>query len=276
MMPRPRSQLHLQLGQEVIYVLMALGIMTSLILLAKAERVQAPQRFTQPSPAPPECALPERGPCYGPRDLPPCMQTERGCMAAVKLPPCMQAKNCISAQDNKPPILSLTEQRGFKFASGSYVIDQDFKTKLQNEIVPSILKLSDELGARVIEIVGYTDGVPVSQDRKSTLDQKLNPYLSGDKTLSGDKALSMVDNVGLGMMRAAAVVRALEEMEQLQKRGFTFLAMSAGQTIGPDDRPVGAESGKAAGDEKRRRIEIRLRRPLYETDQEKAHQAKTD
>jgi flagellar motor protein MotB len=94
------------------------------------------------------------------------------------------------------------------------------------------------------------------------LDQKLNAYLSG--TLSGDKAIEMVDNVGLGMMRAASVVRALQEMPELQRSAFIFLAMSAGQTIGPDDRPIGPDSGSPTGDEKRRRVEIRLRRSLYE------------
>jgi hypothetical protein len=38
--------------------------------------------------------------------------------------------------------------------------------------------------------------------------------------------------------------------------------MSAGQTIGPDDRPIPPEIGQAAGDETRRRVEIRLRQPL--------------
>jgi hypothetical protein len=53
-------------------------------------------------------------------------------------------------------------------------------------------------------------------------------------------------------------------MPELQRSAFIFLAMSAGQTIGPDDRPIGPDSGSPTGDEKRRRVEIRLRRSLYE------------
>jgi hypothetical protein len=319
-MQRARSQLHLQLGQEVIYVLMTLGLMTALIMLANAERIRSPLpdcalpsggcvESTRSVALPPECALPGRGPCYSPKDLPTCMLPGQGpCISAVDLPSCMLPEQgpCISAIDpsdctlpgrrpcaqpapQRPLILNLTEREGFRFATGSYVIDEQFMTKLRTVIAPAILKLGAEYQARVVEVVGHTDSVPMlsqqpSPERKppssslapgtaapttvspperklssSTLDRKLNDYLSGAGT-----SAEVVDNVGLGMMRAAAVVRALKELRDLQRGGFVFLAMSAGQTIGPDDRPIGAESGPLAGDEKRRRVEIRLRRSLHE------------
>jgi hypothetical protein len=280
-MPRPRSQLHLQLGQEVIYVLMALGIMTSLILLAKAQQHTLPLPETRAAveEVVPDCTLPGRGPCYGPGDLPPCTRSAggcvpaamlpdctrsgRGCMTAVDLPDCMQPGRgpCVTAPElRKPPILNLTEKKGFRFPTNSYVVTGEFRTNLLNDIVPEILRLGEEYDARVVEVVGYTDSVPVSKDRRSLLDQRLNPFLAG----SGSDMAEFADNVGLGMMRAAAVVRVLKDLPELRNRGFTFLAMSAGQTIGPDDRPVAPEIGQVAGDERRRRVEIRLRRPLYE------------
>jgi len=194
---------------------------------------------------------------------------------------------CEQPPPQRPLILNLTEREGFRFATGSYVIDEQFMAKLRTVIAPAILKLGAEYQARVVEVVGHTDSVPMlsqqpSPDRKlpssppataapttvspperklpsSSLDRKLNEYLSGAKT-----GVEVVDNVGLGIMRAASVVRALKELPELQRGGFVFLAMSAGQTIGPDDRPIAPESGPPAGDEKRRRVEIRLRRFLHE------------
>jgi hypothetical protein len=297
MMQRTRSQLHLQLGQEVIYVLMALGILTTLVMLANAERLRIPlpdcalpghTGCVEPTVDPPNCMKAGRGPCYSQNDLPECMRSGRDrCMIAVDLPDCMKSGHgpCYSQKDlpdcmmpgrgpctgpppERPPILNLTEGAGFKFTSGSYVISPDFRMKLGTKVAPEILKLGAEHHARVVEVVGHTDSVPMSSstslDRRSSLDQKLNTYVSGDKALSGEKAVETVDNVGLGMMRAASVVRALKELPELQRSGFVFLAMSAGQTTGPDDRPIGSESGPPAGDEKRRRVEIRLRRSFYE------------
>jgi hypothetical protein len=307
-MQRARSQLHLQLGQEVIYVLMTLGLMTTLIMLANAERIRAPLpdcgpggcvESTRSVALPPECALPGRGPCYSPQDLPKCMLPGQGpCISAKDLPDCMPLGRgpCAQPPPQRPPILNLTEREGFRFATGSFVIDQQFMAKLRTVIAPAILKLGAEYQASVVEVVGHTDSVPMqsqqpSADRKlpssspatatapettaspsqttqlpperkppsSSLDRRLNDYLSGAKT-----SVEIVDNVGLGMMRAASVVRALKELPELRRGGFVFLAMSAGQTIGPDDQPIPPESGPLAGDEKRRRVEIRLRRSLHE------------
>ena len=220
--------------------------------------------------------------CMETVDLPPCMQTSKGCMDALDLPRCLRSsKGCMEAVDlpdcmkaghgpcsEQPPILNLTEREGFRFATASYEISPDFMDKLRTVIAPAIVRLGDQLHAHVVEVVGHTDSVPLhgpQADRRqgtSSLDYSLNRYLSGDKTLSGSRAIVMADNLDLGMMRAAAVARALQDLPDLRDHGFIFLAMSAGQTIGPDDRPIGAESGQPVGDEARRRVEIRLRRSL--------------
>jgi outer membrane protein OmpA-like peptidoglycan-associated protein len=231
-----RSQLHLQLGQEVIYVLMTLGIMVSLLLIASNFRERPP------APPLPDCALPGHGPCFSAVDLPECMHPGLG--------------PCLSPND-RPPILNLTEREGFRFDTASYVVNEAFKERLRSSIAPEIVRISTEYNANVVEVVGHTDSVPVRVPT-SSLDRKLNAYLSGNES-----AAEVADNVGLGMMRAASVVRALREIPELERHEFVFLAMSAGQTIAPNEQLVGLESGKPTGDEARRRVEIRLRRSLY-------------
>jgi hypothetical protein len=357
MMQRVRSQLHLQLGQEVIYVLMTLGLIAALVMLASGFGIREPApplpdcaspgrgpcisqvelpKCMQPGLGPclktheipplPDCASPGRGPCISQVDLPKCMQPGLGpclktqeipplpncalpgrgpCISQVDLPKCMQPGlgPCLSP-DDRPPILNLTEREGFRFAAGSYEINDQFMAKLRTVIAPQIRKLGDEYNARVVEVVGHTDSVPVrsttssaatpttmpvqsttswlpwtrvpvqnstsSTDRSptSSLDRNLIAYLSSDKT--ADKtAVEVIDNVALGMMRAASVVRALRQLPEfqgeLQGGGmFVFLAMSAGRTIAPGDRPIVLESGPPAGDQSRRRVQIRLRRSLAE------------
>lgn len=291
-MSRARSQLHLQLGQEVIYVLMTLGLMTALILIANtlgtSKRPPEPECMLPgkgPCLAPrdlpgcarpggggcydlaklPECMAPGRGPCVAPRDLPDCARPGGGgCYDVAKLPECMAPGRgpCLSRTDipapppQKPPILSLTEREGYRFATGKYDLSQRFRDRLEAEVVPEIIKYSAEYQANVVEVVGHTDSVAIRQ-ANSTLDGRLVGYLSG-----GGAEAEVADNVGLGMMRAASVVRALRESSGLKNRGLVFLVMSAGQTILPDDRPVGPEKGTVTGDESRRRVEIRLRRSL--------------
>jgi hypothetical protein len=224
-----RSQLHLQMGQEVIYVLMALGLMAALVLAftvfsehdcsvpANANKSEcSPSRPAQPPappPSPPKRPLPE-----------------------------------------KPPILNLTERGGFYFDSGSIKLRSDFEAKLREEVIPEIVKLSAVYRATVIEVIGYTDGVPL-RGAPSSMDQRLLGFLNGS---SDETAPVAADNVGLGMGRAVAVVRALREDPQL--RNLMMLPLSAGQTTGPDDQPIAEQKFPATSDEQRRRIEIRLRR----------------
>ena len=286
-MQRARSQLHLQLGQEVIYVLMTLGLMMTLVMIASTFGSH------EPMPLLPECALPGKGPCVSQKDIPPlpdCALPGKGpCVSQKDIPPlpdcalpgkgpCVSQKDipplpdcampgkgpCVSQKDipkqppQQPPILNLTEREGFRFPTGSYVIGEQFKEKLRTVIVPEILRLGAEYHASVVEVVGHTDSVPM-REFTSSLDRKLNGYLSGEESVA-----DMADNVGLGMMRAASVVRALRNVPDLQRGGFVFLAMSAGQTIAPDDRLIGQEPPLVAGDETRRRVQIRLRRSLRE------------
>jgi len=68
----------------------------------------------------------------------------------------------------------------------------------------------------------------------------------------------IIDNVGLGMARAASVLRVLRSDVRLA--GMILLPLSAGQTTDQNDQLVGDNESPASQDEQRRRIEIRLRR----------------
>jgi flagellar motor protein MotB len=154
----------------------------------------------------------------------------------------------------KPPILNLTERGGFYFDSGSIKLRPDFEAKLRQEVIPQIVRLGALYRATVIEVIGHTDGVPV-RGGSSSLDQRLVAFLNGS---SDETAPAATDNVGLGMGRAASVIRVLREDPQLHN--MILLPLSAGQTTGPDYHPVTEEKSPVTPDEQRRRIEIRLRR----------------
>lgn len=216
-----RSLLHLQMGQEVIYVLMALGLMAALALA---------------------CIIFAANDCSVPSNM-----SKVACSPQVTAPP---------LPPDRPPILNLTEKGGFYFASGSITISPEFRERLITKVVPQIIYLGTLYHADVLEVIGHTDDVPVKGGTTSSMDQRLTSFVNGGA--AGDSTPAVGDNVDLGMGRAAAVIRVLREDSKL--RGMVLLPLSAGQTTGPDDRLLEDEKIPAVPDEQRRRIEIRLRR----------------
>ncbi len=87
----------------------------------------------------------------------------------------------------------------------------------------------------------------------STLDRELLNFIHARKS----DAPRVSDNVGLGMARAAAIVRILRTDTRLNK--FEILPLSAGQMVDLGGRLADGASSKEAVRE-RRRIEIRVRR----------------
>jgi outer membrane protein OmpA-like peptidoglycan-associated protein len=221
--PRSRqSILHLQMGQEVIYLLLTVAMVAALVLLLRmaGESRQQDAAPPLPMPAPPEPATRSGAPLPSP-DL--------------------------------PPIIRLSEARGYYFPLGSAAITPAFRQRLAGEVVPRILDLGRRYHVDVIEVVGHTDEIPLRLESHSNLDFQLLAYLSG----TGDAGdLHAADNVGLGMARAAAVARELLKDRALA--GYTILPLSGGQAIATDQTLA---AGHAATDEQeRRRIEIRMRR----------------
>lgn len=151
-----------------------------------------------------------------------------------------------------PPIITLTDAKGFYFRAGDAQLGRDFETNLTSDVIPRILKHAEDYGVDVIEIVGHTDE-QVMQPRMGNLDGVLLRYLNGDQSYP----LVATDNAGLGMARAAAVTRFLLNDPRLASR-YKILPLSSAQIL---DQSGALADGKNQGDvRERRRIEIRLRR----------------
>ena len=172
-----------------------------------------------------------------------------------------------------PPIITLSEARGYSFATGSADVTPDFRVKLSTEVVEHLEQIVKRYHVDVIEVIGHTDERPfnVSQPkpeatpdsadstprlrpvrRPSNLDTALIPFLSG----KGDsERLLPSDNVGLGLARAASVVRILAKESRLAN--VRILPLSGGQLIQVGDILSAGSPGDA---KERRRIEIRARR----------------
>ncbi len=219
------SMLHLQMGQEIIYLIMAIAIIAAIVMAIYIAML------------PPPCPWPCREPCREP-------------MICHK--PCLLPMVCQMPGLDQPPLITLAEADGYYFGSGSAEIDDTFKQKLLTDIVDQVDALSREYDARVVEVVGHTDEVPLARAR-STMDRDLLPFLNGET----DTPPSAADNVGLGMARAAAVAQVLDSSDRL--RDLVILPLSAGQTTNTDFK-LSPGSDPARSVEARRRIEIRLRR----------------
>jgi flagellar motor protein MotB len=151
-----------------------------------------------------------------------------------------------------PPIINLSEANGHFFERGKAELNQDFETHLRNVIVPLLVKRVQEYGVSTIEVIGHTDDQKIAL-RNSNLDAFLLNIMRNNA--ANVSSLIPADNAGLGLARAAAVVRVLARDERL--KSYTLLPLSGGQLIGEDDRLTNGDGGDEPG---RRRIEIRLRR----------------
>jgi outer membrane protein OmpA-like peptidoglycan-associated protein len=151
-----------------------------------------------------------------------------------------------------PPIINVSDAKDCFFETGKAELTPCFETRLRTAIVPQLLSLAERYGVKTIEVIGHTDEQKIVP-RNSNLDTLLLEVLRHSGNVS---SLIPADNAGLGLARAAAVVRVLSFEEGL--KGYTLLPLSGGQLIGVDDRLTKGGGGDERG---RRRIEIRVRRP---------------
>ena len=150
-----------------------------------------------------------------------------------------------------PPFFSLSEAGGYFFDSGKATLRPDFERNLRSEVIPMLAKSVADYDVDVVEVIGHTDEVPMSGS--SNLDGALIQASVGRMPIG---ALRSTDNAGLAMARAVAVVQQLRADPRL--RGVSILPLSGAQMIVPVDRVA---DGSARGDDqRRRRIEIRLRK----------------
>lgn len=198
---RNPGMLHLQLGQEVIYLVMAASLFAALALAILLVRERAEVR-----------------------------------------------------RNEQPPIITLEESKGYSFASGSAELTADFRALLRDDVLPKLIERSDRYSAQVVEVIGHTDEQPLGATSVSTMDTDLLTFLDCGRRVAPPGA---ADNTGLGMARAAAVACALRE--DSRSADLIILPLSAGQAITTDERL--AAPGGQLHEARRRRIEIRLRRP---------------
>ena len=59
-----------------------------------------------------------------------------------------------------PPIITLSEARGYSFATRSADVTRDFQVKLSTEVVKRLVQTIEQYGVNVIEVVGHTDERP--------------------------------------------------------------------------------------------------------------------
>ncbi len=154
-----------------------------------------------------------------------------------------------------PPIISLREADGYYFQSGSAELSTSFRSMLSGLVVDKLLETIGKYDVDVIEVIGHTDEQPLAL-RTSNLDRTLLPYLQGQTLVPFLPA----DNAGLGLARAASVVRILSADQRL--KALRVLPLSGAQLIDLNDNV--STGGSAVPTEQRRRIEIRVRRSSQE------------
>ena len=152
-----------------------------------------------------------------------------------------------------PPIITLGSDK-FRFQTNSAELTIQFRDYLRDVTAKQVQELLDKYQVDVIEVVGHTDETKITATRPSTLDDLAIRALRGEAEV-GD--LVPVDNAGLGLARAIAVVKVLEGTE-LGARGIKMIPLSAAQVVMPGDEVSDGQNPEASS--ARRRIEIRVRR----------------
>lgn len=155
------------------------------------------------------------------------------------------------ANNEKPPLLRLTEQESFRFPTGNYTLSTDFVKALDRRL-PEIKTTIDKYRIDSIEVIGHTDGQP--SPGTSNLDAMLSRQ-GQSKNLLGYQSGS---NTDLGLLRALSVANYLRL--KLDPSGHNKLAIrpySAGSLIDASGRYAPADTRSQI---ERRRIELRFTR----------------
>lgn len=156
-----------------------------------------------------------------------------------------------------PPLIVIRDSQERKFESGSAELSKGLRRFIEADLVNKIEGQAKEYNGYVVEVIGHTDG-QVNNQSFSNLDEILEKVASGSEPISNLKPGS---NADLGLMRALAVVKVLQDIQRSRGRlkGLKFRAYSAAQLFLPQQggyAPINRNS-----DETRRRIEIRFTPP---------------
>jgi outer membrane protein OmpA-like peptidoglycan-associated protein len=155
------------------------------------------------------------------------------------------------ANNEKPPLLRLTEKESFRFGTGSYALNPQFKAALDSRL-PWIQEQIKKYRIDSVEVIGHTDGQP--SPGSSNLDLLL-PKAGDSPNLKGYQSGS---NTDLGLLRALAVSNYLKKkLAESGIKNITVRPYSAGSLIATNGAYTPADTKDRAD---RRRIELRFTR----------------
>lgn len=146
--------------------------------------------------------------------------------------------------------------RSQRFETGQAELPEGLREFIEKDLVDKLEKTAKEYPEyQIIDVVGHTDGqATIAQSNPSNLDTNLESVAKGKVSIT---TLQPGSNTDLGLIRALAVVRKLEELQQSGRlKGLKFRAYSAGQLLLPDG--TYADGSDRASNPPRRRIEIRF------------------
>ena len=156
-----------------------------------------------------------------------------------------------------PPNIFIKAAEGYDFNSGSAELTPDLEKYIRNTIVTKIEENIRDFDVNTVVVIGHTDGQSVNSST-SNLDGLVEGVATGSKSV---KDLSAGSNADLGLMRALAVVRKLQDIQKQEKRfprldsRKGYRTYSAGQLTLKNGEFAQLNSDPSS-DKDRRRIEI--------------------
>lgn len=150
-----------------------------------------------------------------------------------------------------PPVIVIRDSQERRFESGSAALSGGLESFIEEDLVGQIENFAKEYQGYVVEVIGHTDG-QVNRGVTSNLDLALEQVANGSEPVS---SLQGGSNADLGLMRALAVVKQLQENPRLKELGLKFRAYSAAQLYTPGGDYAGVNRNP---EESRRRIEVRF------------------
>jgi outer membrane protein OmpA-like peptidoglycan-associated protein len=156
--------------------------------------------------------------------------------------------------NQKPPIIRLSDESDFRFSTGSYSINDEFRNKLVSEQLPEIKRVIRCYGIDTIELVGHTDANP--NQGISNLDT----FKTKNDAILSAKAVRSGSNADLGLLRAISVERLLKQNLTSYFPRIKYKSYSASSYIDPmESYSVGAKT-EMMSEKSKRRIEVRFTR----------------
>jgi len=165
-------------------------------------------------------------------------------------------------------LVTLDADAGYTFDTSEAEVSTDFDTAFIKGLdgrvsgisqVQALLQSAEGKNIEAIEVIGHTDE---QRYRAGDFDKRLMAYVNRRASFPPDAS----NNLELGMVRAAAAARYLREQLRIpgngipaQFRNLPVIPMTAGELLLRNGNLTTGVVGAARNDDKRRRVEIRLR-----------------